>query len=60
MVFEYFALQGDRAVRYSFNVVPAGEQKLETFRKGLDQEPDSDHPRALLDAQAAQEAARRR
>ena len=38
---------------------PAGEQKLESFRRGLDSEPDSGHARALLDEQAAQESARR-
>ena len=35
---------------------PAGEQKLENFRRGLDQEPSGQHARALLDAQAAQES----
>jgi pyruvate dehydrogenase (quinone) len=35
---------------------PAGEQKLDSFRAGLDQEDDGAHGRALLDRQAAQEA----
>lgn len=34
---------------------PAGEQKLENFRRGLAQEPDGQRARALLDAQASQE-----
>jgi pyruvate dehydrogenase (quinone) len=38
---------------------PAGEQKLESFRRGLNCEPDSAHARELLDEQAAQESARR-
>jgi pyruvate dehydrogenase (quinone) len=36
---------------------PAGEQKLDSFRRGLDAEGESgQHPRALLDEQAAQES----
>jgi pyruvate dehydrogenase (quinone) len=38
---------------------PAGEQKLESFRRGLDQEPAGAHARALLDAQAEQESRQR-
>jgi len=34
---------------------PGGREKLDSFRRGLDQEPDSGHARALLDEQAAQE-----
>jgi pyruvate dehydrogenase (quinone) len=37
---------------------PAGEQKLDSFRRALDQEPGSAHARALLDEQAAQESSR--
>jgi pyruvate dehydrogenase (quinone) len=35
---------------------PAGEQKLASFHRALDQEPDAQHARALLDEQAQQEA----
>ncbi|MTB89029.1 thiamine pyrophosphate-requiring protein [Aeromicrobium senzhongii] len=35
---------------------PAGEEKLESFHRALDQEEDAAHARALLDQQAAQEA----
>ena len=34
---------------------PAGREKLDSFRRGLAQEEDSEHARALLDEQAAQE-----
>ena len=34
---------------------PAGEEKLDSFRRGLAQEDDGGHARALLDGQAAQE-----
>jgi pyruvate dehydrogenase (quinone) len=34
---------------------PAGRQKLDSFRRALDQEDDGAHPRALLDEQARQE-----
>lgn len=34
---------------------PAGEQKLDNFRRGLDQEAGGEHARRLLDAQAEQE-----
>ncbi|WP_104106893.1 thiamine pyrophosphate-requiring protein [Nocardioides sp. 616] len=36
---------------------PGGEEKLESFRRGLDQEDGGEHARALLDAQAGQEGA---
>ena len=35
---------------------PAGEEKLDSFRRALAQEPDGERARALLDAQAAQES----
>jgi len=35
---------------------PAGEQKLDSFRRALDQEDGGEHARALLDEQAAQES----
>ncbi|MXG90307.1 thiamine pyrophosphate-requiring protein [Nocardioides flavescens] len=35
---------------------PAGEQKLDDFRAGLDQEASDQHARALLDQQAEQES----
>jgi pyruvate dehydrogenase (quinone) len=35
---------------------PAGEEKLESFRRGLEQEEGGEHARELLDAQAEQEA----
>ncbi|WP_101523232.1 thiamine pyrophosphate-requiring protein [Nocardioides houyundeii] len=35
---------------------PGGEEKLESFRRGLDQEEDGEHARALLDEQARQES----
>ncbi|NPC96829.1 thiamine pyrophosphate-requiring protein [Nocardioides sp. zg-DK7169] len=34
---------------------PAGREKLDSFRRGLDQEEDGAHARALLDEQARQE-----
>jgi pyruvate dehydrogenase (quinone) len=34
---------------------PAGKEKLESFRRGLAQEDDGEHARALLDGQARQE-----
>ncbi|MCD9154770.1 thiamine pyrophosphate-requiring protein [Aeromicrobium duanguangcaii] len=34
---------------------PAGEEKLESFHRALDQEDDAEHARDLLDQQAAQE-----
>ncbi|WP_166390164.1 thiamine pyrophosphate-requiring protein [Nocardioides ochotonae] len=34
---------------------PGGREKLDSFRRGLDQEEDSGHARALLEEQAAQE-----
>jgi pyruvate dehydrogenase (quinone) len=38
---------------------PAGREKLDSFRRGLDQEPDGGrHARALLDEQASQEEKR--
>jgi pyruvate dehydrogenase (quinone) len=37
---------------------PAGAQKLESFRRGIDAEPHGGHARELLDIQAAQEAER--
>jgi pyruvate dehydrogenase (quinone) len=36
---------------------PAGEQKLDSFRRGLEQEPDGEHGLSLLEAQAEQERA---
>jgi len=35
---------------------PGGAEKLDSFRRALDQEQDAEHARALLDQQAAQEA----
>ncbi len=35
---------------------PAGDQKLDSFRRGLAQEPGGAHAQSLLDAQAAQQA----
>ena len=35
---------------------PAGEQKLESFHRALDQEDGGEHPRRLLDEQARQES----
>lgn len=37
---------------------PAGEEKLDSFRRALDQEPDGEHARKLLDEQARQESSR--
>ena len=39
---------------------PAGEQKLESFHRALDQEDGSEHARALLDEQAEHERAHER
>jgi len=35
---------------------PAGEQKLDSFRRALAQEDGAEHARALLDEQADQES----